>query len=282
MASPTLRRKTLGAELRKLRSSNDDTAEEIAELLGCSPGKIRHIENGRNSPSKTELMVLMDRYKVPENNRVLLEETRKEAAKRGWWSTYRLPTWFQDFVGLETDAVLARTFQLELIPGLLQTEEYARAVNVLGTHMVKPERVDREVKARQRRQQRLFEQNSLELCAVISEAALRRCAGDTTVAQKQFRHLIEMIKRPNITIRVLPFSRGLHESMSGSFTLLDFPSGTWLRSAYQEYAVGGHFIDDDDAVASLDTLFVELQRQALSEEDSASLITELIAASGGG
>ena len=273
MASPTLRRKTLGAELRKLRTARGASLEEIAELLGCSSGKISHIENGRNSPSKAELLVLMDHYDVPADQRELLEETREEARKRGWWSTYRLPTWFQDYVGMEADATRVRTFELELIPGLLQTEAYARTINVIGSHMTEPEEVDRKVKARLRRQERLREDEPLEVHAVLSEAALHRCA-DPTIAAEQFSHLVALTELPNVTIQILPFSAGLHESVSGSFALLDFPPDAWPSCAYQEYAVGGHLVDDSAAVAALDTVFEKLCKRSLSEERSIELIAQ--------
>lgn len=273
MVSPTLRRKTLGAELRRLRIERGASIEEIAKLLGCSSGKVSHFETGRNAPSKAELIVLMGHYNVPTEQQAVLEETREEARKRGWWSTYRLPSWFQDYVGMEADAIRVRTFELELIPGLLQTESYARAINVIGSHMTEPSEVDRKVAARLRRQSRLHEPEPLQVHAVISEAALHRCA-DPAIARDQMAHLIETSEKPNITIQVLPFSAGFHESVSGSFALLDFPPDTWPSSAYQEYAVGGHLVDDVGAVTALDTVFRRLSTRALSEQESKELIAQ--------
>lgn len=272
MASPTLRRKTLGIELRRLRSAKDLSVEEIADLLGCSTGKVSHFENGRNAPSKAELMVLMDHYDVPADRRLLLEEIRNEARKRGWWSTYRLPAWFRDYIGLETDASKIRTFEIELIPGLLQTEEYARAINMLGRHIVKPNDVERQVAVRMERQKRLLHESPIELTAVISEAALARCASDPTIAANQFDRLIEMSGLANVTLHVLPFDSGLYNSMTGSFTLLDFPPDAWPQTAYQEYAVGGHLVDDRRVVAELCAVFDELRNKSLNESDSVQLI----------
>lgn len=271
-----MRRKALGRELRKLRTQSGESLEEIANLLGCSVGKVGHIETGRNSPSKTELMVLMSHYGVSEQDRALFEEIRQEASKRGWWSTYRLPNWFSNYVGMETDALRLRNFELELIPGLLQTEEYARAVTVLARHMTEPEEVERKVELRMQRQKRLFGDNPLDVVAVISEAALHRCARTSGVGAKQLAHLLELGEHANIEIHILLFDEGLHKSMSGSFALLDFPPDTWPSAAYQEYAVGGHLVDDQDVVKALDTLFAELRERALSERDSARLISKLI------
>lgn len=269
MPSPTMRRKTLGADLRKLRAEKGLSAEQIAVLLGCSQAKVRHMENGRTSPSKAELIVLMDHYGLPAEQRAALEENREAARKRGWWSTYRLPSWFQDYVGMEADALTVRTFELEVIPGLLQTESYAREINLVGSHMTEPDEVDRKVGARLRRQERLRSENPLELHAVISEAALHRCTD-----ADQLEHLLAASKKPNIKIQVLPFSAGLHESVSGSFTLLDFPHETWPPSAYQEYAVGGHLVDDTAAVTALSTVFERLCKRALGERLSRDVITQ--------
>ncbi|MEV6232549.1 helix-turn-helix transcriptional regulator [Saccharopolyspora shandongensis] len=273
MPSPTMRRKTLGAELRRLRNAEALSADQIADLLGCSQAKVRHMENGRTAPSKAELKVLMDHYGLPDERRSILEETREEARKRGWWSTYRLPSWFQDYVGMESDAVRVRTFELEMVPGLLQTEAYARAINVVGSHMTEPEEVDRKVGARLRRQERLHGSEPLELHAVISEAALHRCA-EPDIAVDQVTRLVDASKKPNIRIQILPFRAGLHESVSGSFTLLDFPPDTWPPSAYQEYAVGGHLVDDTGAVTALSTVFDRLCKRALSEKQSRDLIAQ--------
>ncbi|MDR7302340.1 helix-turn-helix domain-containing protein [Haloactinomyces albus] len=276
MASPIMRRKALGRELRKLRAESAQSLEEIAKLLGCSVAKVGHIETGRNSPSKPELMVLMDHFNLSSQDRAVFEEIRQEASQRGWWSTYRLPTWFSNYVGMETDALRVRSFELELMPGLLQTEGYARAVTTLARHMTEPQEVERKVELRMQRQQRLFEEEPLELITVISEAALHRCAKASNVSTGQLTHLIEMGKRPNVTINILPYDLGLHESMSGSFHLLDFPPDTWPSTAYQEYAVGGHLVDDEDIVSELDTLFAELREQALSEQDSVCRISEFL------
>ncbi|GDY31577.1 DUF5753 domain-containing protein [Gandjariella thermophila] len=163
-----------------------------------------------------------------------------------------------------------------MIPGLLQTEAYARAVHVLARHMTEPAGVDRKVSVRMRRQQRLTaEQDSLEFHAVISEAALRRIA-DTDLAEEQLRHLLAMAERPNVSVRVLPFRTGLHESMSGSFVLLDFAPEVSLPVAFQEYAVGGHLVDDQDVVAELSTLFDHLGRQSLDDEEAARLIANML------
>ncbi|MGH4020001.1 MAG: helix-turn-helix domain-containing protein [Pseudonocardiaceae bacterium] len=282
MTGPTIRRHQLGSELRRLREAAGVSRAEAAQIVGCSLTKITHMEIGRSSPRKTELIVLLQRYGADDRETVdELEELRIEAAKRGWWSTARLPGWLAGYVGLEADATSLRTLQLELIPGLLQTEQYARAVHGLSAHLASPEDVDRRVAARMRRQARLDDPDRpLQFSAVISEAALQRCARHTTVAGDQLRHLLDRAQLRNVELHVLPFSVGLHSSMAGSFTLLGFPRGLLPDAAYQEYAVGGHLIDDESIVARLDRLYGELRDQALDVDESLTVISELAANTG--
>lgn len=275
MAGPSIRKRQLGAALRQLRTDAGANREEIAVVLGCSPTKVTYLESGRNVIGKTELIVLIQHYGPAAAGKLeALEELRQEAGKRGWWSTARLPEWLANYVGLETEASSVRSFELELIPGLLQTEEYAREIHVLRGQP--PDDLERRVKARLRRQERLTANDPLQLSAVISEAALARCARQPNVAAEQFRQLLDWARRPNIDIHVLPFGAGLHSGMSGAFTLLSFPEGLLPNAGWQEYALGGHIIDDPADVASLTTLYEEIREQALGCDESLSLLAEFI------
>jgi transcriptional regulator with XRE-family HTH domain len=271
-----MRKRRLGEELRKLRSAAGISTADVADELGCSEGKVRHIEGGRNAPSKPDLTVMVSLYGVGPEVHAALEEMRREAGNKGWWAQYRLPTWLQSYVGLENDASNVKAFALELLPGLAQIEAYARAVHVAGAHMTKEEDVKRWVSARLQRQARLLDdQYPLELHAVISEAALSRVRG-TEFAAEQCRHLVALAERDNVTIQVLPFSATLHPSMSGSFVTLEFDPGVSNPVAYLEYAVGGTLVDDQDVVARLNGLFDRLAAGALSAEDSVRYIAEWI------
>ncbi len=276
MAGPTLRKRQLGMELRRLRDAAGLTREAAADEIACSPTKITHLESGRNSPRKAELRVLLQLYDASAQEYAALEELRLEASERGWWSTARLPEWLAAYVGLEADATSLRALALELIPGLLQTEDYAREVHLRGDHMTQPDEVDRWVSARIRRQHRLTDSAPLHFTAVVSEAALRRCASHPAIAPGQLRHLIERASLPNVDLRVLPFSAGMHPSMSGSFALLSFPDDALPDAAYQEYAVGGHLIDEQVIVARLDRLYGALRDQALGADESLVLISALL------
>jgi transcriptional regulator with XRE-family HTH domain len=273
MTGPTIRRHQLGIELRRLREAAGLTRAQAAHIVDCSHTKITHMEIGRSSPRKTELIVLLQYYGADEEHLDALEQLRQEASQRGWWSTARLPEWLAAYVGLEAGAVSLRSFELEVIPGLLQTEQYARELHLLRD--LTPDEVDRRVAARIRRQVRLATPDPLQLSGVVSEAALQRCARHPTVAADQLRHLLDQARRPNVDLRVLPFAAGLHSSMSGSFTLLSFPAEVLPDAAYQEYAVGGHVIDDESVVGRLANIYSELRSQALGSDESLTMIAEL-------
>jgi hypothetical protein len=166
-----------------------------------------------------------------------------------------------------------RCLDIEIIPGLLQTEQYMRRLYSLSDPPSAKE-IDRLVKARLQRQGRLAEPDALQLTAVVSQGALERCARDKAVAAAQLAQLLERATRPNIELRVLPFDLGLHVG-TGPFTLLAFPDQLLPDAAYQEYAVGGHIIDDQSIVARLATLFDELRGQALGCDESLTMIAQL-------
>lgn len=276
MAGFTIRKRLLGAALRKLRTEAGDNRDQIAGVIGCSATKVTNLESGRSVIGKTELIVLIQHY-GPDAARKLaaLEELRKEAGKRGWLSTARLPEWLANYVGLETEASSVRCFELELIPGLLQTEQYAREVHALRGQLASDD-LERRVTARVRRQERLTAGDPLHLSALISEAALARCARQPSVAAEQFRQLVGWAQRPNVEIRVLPFEAGLHSGMAGAFTLLGFPESVLPDTGWQEYALGGHLIDGPSEVAALAKLYDELRGAALGRDESLTLLAEFL------
>lgn len=275
MAGPTVRRLQLGIELRRLREAADISPVEAAAALKCSRGRIGHIEKGRNVLGYAELFKLLKHhYGADEVTINALEELREEASKKGWWSTYGLPEWLAGYVGLEHDASSVRTIELELIPGLLQTEEYARALYVLGGRL-SAKQVEQRTAARIQRQERLLHPDRIQLTAVISEGALLRCARQTSVAAGQLAKLLERAQWPNIEIRVIPFDAGLHVGAAGAFSLLSFPDRLLPDAAHQEYAVGGHIVDDESVVSELARLFDKLHDQALAADESLAMIAEL-------
>ena len=271
-----MRRRQLGAELRSLRNGADLTMEHAAAVLDCARSRIGHIENGRNSIRKPELKVLLDLYGASDEDQANLEELRQQASKRGWSSTYRLPSWLKRYVEMETDAATMHSFESELIPGLLQTEEYARRVHLVAAHLIKPDELDRLVAARTRRQSRLTDDEApLDFFAVVSEAAFRRAHGDSEIGPAQLARVIELARRPNVTLHVLPYAAGLHPSMSGSFAVLTFDSEVAPPFGYQEHAIGGHVVDDQKVIRRMMDLWELLRNQALSAGDSLDWLSEL-------
>lgn len=272
---PTVRRKQLGAALRQLREAAKISMDEAAAHLDRSRSGISQMETGRTAPRKPDLESLLRLYGADDQTAAALEELRREGTKRGWWSTYKLPDYLADLVGLEDDATRERVVELELIPALLQTPEYAKAVHGLGPHSPSAAEIERRVAVRMHRQKRLVDAEPLEFSAVISEAALVRAAAQPGVGPEQLRRLVADAALPNVSVRVLPLQGGLHGSMSGSFILLDFAPGVAVSAAYQEYAVGGHMVDDQDVVRSMSDLHDELRSQALGDDESLALITEM-------
>jgi transcriptional regulator with XRE-family HTH domain len=272
---PAVLKKRLGEQLRALRVDAGVTVARTAAELGCGEGKIRHMENGRNVPSKPDLTVMIALYGASTEKHETLEELRKAASSRGWWSAYRLPSWLHNYVGLEADAISIRNFELELIPGLLQISEYAREIHKLAPMILTSEEMERRVAARLKRQEILSGDNAVTYHAVISEAALHRLKA-AEYAEAQYRHLIKMAARPNITITILPFSKRLHQSMAGGFILLDFPPNASSPVAFYDHVTAGQLIHVTGDVNQLSEVYTKLTALAISPDDSAALIAEWI------
>ncbi|MGH3718829.1 MAG: DUF5753 domain-containing protein [Pseudonocardiaceae bacterium] len=275
MSGPTIRRRQLGGALRRLRVDANENREHTAFILGCSATKVTYLESGRNVIGKTELIVLLQHYGAQDKLQTL-EQLRQEAGQRGWWSQYGLPEWLAGYVGLETEATSVRCLDLENIPGLLQTEQYMRTLYTLAGRLSAGE-VNRRVPSRLTRQERLTDEGRpLQLTAVVSQAALERCARDERVAADQLAQLLDRARWPNVELRVLPFDHGLHAGTDGPFALLSFRDEELLPDvACQEYAVGGHVIDDEAVVSQLARLFNELRGQALDVDESLAMIAQL-------
>lgn len=270
---PAMRRRQLGLALREVREAASLTMAGLGERLDLSRSAIGAFESGRNLPSQPVLQTILRECGALEKFDVL-NELRKDAKKPGWWSTHRLPQWLKAYVGYEDDALTAKTFSVELVPGLLQTEGYARALH--SPHPLPEEEIERRVAARLRRQQRLTGPHPLTLEAVVSEGALHRLLAEPDIALAQLRQLASSAQLPNVSLHVLPFSAGLHRSLTGAFTVLEFAPGVSAPIAYQEYAVYGHLTDDQDVVRALSSVHDQLQAQALDEDRSLDMIVELI------
>ena len=243
---PTVQRMLVGAKLRRLRTDLGLSREEAAEVIRASEWKIHRLENGQVGFKERDLVDLLARYQVSDPAEVdeLLAMAR-EANAPGWWQRYGdvLPQWFRAYVDLESAATLIRTYEGQFIPGLLQTDDYMRAV-VHGAHLDESaEEVGRRVRLRMARQTLLTREHPPRLWAVVDEAALRRPVGGREVMRGQVERLIDATKLPNVTLQILPFDRGAHPAMVGSFSILRFADRELPDVVYLEHLTNAVYLD---------------------------------------
>jgi DNA-binding XRE family transcriptional regulator len=248
---PTVQRMLVGAKLRRLRTDLGLSREQAAEAIRASEWKIHRLENGQVGFKERDLVDLLARYQVQDPAEVgeLLAMAR-EANAPGWWQGYGdvLPQWFRAYVDLESAASLIRTYEGQFIPGLLQTDDYMRAV-IGGAHLADSgEEVGRRVRLRMARQTLLTRERPPRLWAVVDEAALRRPVGGREVMRGQVERLLEATKLANVTLQVLPFGSGAHPAMFGSFSVLRFPDRELPDVVYLEHLTGASYLNKPDEV----------------------------------
>src|SRR5271156_3965527 len=200
---PTVPRRLLGAQLRRLREERGITLEDAGEVIRASGSKMSRLETGRVGFKDRDISDLLTFYDViDEQQRAALLQLARGASAHGWWHDYSdvLPAWFESYVGLEEAATSIRTYEVQFVPGLLQTEDYARAVTLLGHHGAPAAEIEQRVGLRMARQALLAEPRPVHLWAVLDEAVLRRPAGRPGVMRRQLHHLLEAADRPNVTI----------------------------------------------------------------------------------
>lgn len=276
-ASAPLRR--LGAELRRLREAAGRTQMDVAEAIGRTHTTLANWELGKTKIAKGALALLLAELRAPLEVRKGLEQLREEAGRGGsQWATYGLPSWLRPFVSFEEDAAKECDFQPIVIPGLLQTEDYARATHLAASHVVPPGDVERWVAARMRRRERLTGPDPLRLHAVIGEAALRLAVIGPEGMAAQLKLLVDMAERDNVTVQVLPGAKGMQAAgVANNFMVLHFAdSAADPPLALHDGPLGGYVIHDEGDVAALDTLFSDLAAAALNETDSTALITAIM------
>ncbi|MQA87464.1 MAG: helix-turn-helix domain-containing protein [Streptosporangiales bacterium] len=244
-AGPTALRMLVGAQLRRLREACAISREDAGEAIRASHSKISRLELGRTGFKQRDVADLLDLYGADDAERSALLTMAEQANAAGWWQEYGdvLPGWFESYLGLEQAAAVIRTYEVQFVPGLLQTEDYARAVVRLG-HSDAPEaEVERRVRLRMERQQILHRPDAPKLWAVIDEAVLRRELGSTATMRTQLQHLIEVCALPNVTVQVLPFSVGGHAAAGGAITILRFPEDELPDVVYLEQLTTAVYLD---------------------------------------
>jgi transcriptional regulator with XRE-family HTH domain len=273
---PTVRRRLLGAELRRLRESAGFSLDDAAQILECDRSKISRIETGHRGMRPKELRELLAEYGVAENRRYALADLARQAGKRGWWQDHGgiLPVPYQDFISLEASAAAQWTYETHVVPGLLQTEDYARAVAAAGPATEAARDHDRHAAVRRSRQQVLTRADDpLRYLAVLSEAVLRQMVGGPGVMRAQLDRLLEVnAALPNVTVRVLPFAVGARAAGAGAFALLMFPEPTELGVVYLDSLTGGLFLEDPKDVRRHASVHEHLRASALPADESAALI----------
>lgn len=257
-SGPTVLRILLGSELRRLREAKGITREDAGYTIRASGSKISRMELGRVSFKERDVADLLSLYGVTdEAERDALLNLAREANTPGWWHRYGdvLPDWFQVYVGLEEAATLIRTYEVQFVPGLLQTEDYARAITRRGHSTAPPEEIEQRVALRMTRQRLLARPDAPRLWAVIDEAALRRPIGGPDVMRAQVERLIEATKMSNVTLQVMPFDRGGHAAEAGAFTILRFPEADLPDVVYVEQLTSALYLDKrDDADAYMEAM----------------------------
>jgi transcriptional regulator with XRE-family HTH domain len=279
VGGPTVLRILLGAQLRRLRESANISREDAGYHIRASGSKISRMELGRVSFKERDIGDLLEFYGVTDaTERDSLIQLTKEANATPWWQKYQdaVPDWFGVYVGLEEAAQLIRLYEVQFVPGLLQTEEYARAVVMQGAPDIEPDEVDRRVAVRMGRQKLLTRNNPPRLWAVVDEAALRRPMGGRDVLAAQIERLIDAISEPNITLQVMPFRYGGHGAEGGAFTIMRFPEADLPDMVYMEYLTGALYLDKADEVERYAAVMERLSVAGTSPERTREILTTVL------
>ncbi|CAL9444430.1 helix-turn-helix transcriptional regulator [Streptomyces thermolilacinus] len=274
--NPTVRRRRLGMELRRLREQKGMTAEEVAERLLVSQSKISRLENGRRSISQRDVRDLCGVYEVTDHRIVdSLMQMAKDSRQQGWWHAFGdIP--YSVYIGLETDAASLRVYEPQIVPGLLQTRSYAQAVITGALPEAPAAEIDKRVNVRTRRQDRINDaEKPLRLWAVIDEGALRRVVGSRELMVAQLEALIEQSHLPHVTVQVLPFEMGAHPGISGHYAILEFPDATDSSVVYIEGVTSDLYLEKPNDVQRYTVMYEHLRAQALGVEQSRRFIARI-------
>ena len=277
--APTARRRRLGLELRRLREAAGIKLDQVAAQIDLTTSTLSRIETGKAPCRTTYLTAMLDMYGVTDPQQVqVLKNMAREGQRKGWWADYDgLPAEFGIYVGLESVAASLRSYEAQLIPGLLQTRDYARAVFRACDRNATAEHIDRQAELRMKRQEALTRPDApLELWAVLDEAVLRRPVGGPQVMRAQLGKLLEAAELPNLTVQVLPFAQGAHAGLNGPFCIMDFPGGD-PATVYVGSAAGNTFLEKAHQVQRWAEAFDQLRAAALSPGDTRETIATLSA-----
>jgi transcriptional regulator with XRE-family HTH domain len=269
----------LGIQLRRLREAKGLTPEQAGYEIRASRSKISRVEHGRVGFKERDVADLLSLYGVGDDQeRQRMLALARQANNQGWWAKYDdiMPDWFESYVGLEQATSLIRTYELQFVPGLFQTDGYARAVTMLGHRSASASEIERRVSLRMQRQELLTTDDSPRIWAVIDESALRRPVGGRDVMRAQLRHLVAVTEYPRVTLQVMPFSRGGHPAAGGSFTILRFAEPDLPDIVYIEQLTSALYLDRRDEVDNYMEVMNRLSAEAETPADSAALVQKII------
>ncbi|MFK0159412.1 helix-turn-helix domain-containing protein [Streptomyces sp. NPDC090499] len=278
---PAVRRRKLGAELRTLRTGAGLTSGEAARLVGWHQSKVSRIETGASGVKPADVRLLLDAYGVVEGQLrellLVLAGSEDTAGRHHWWHAYRgvLPPAYRDFISLESQARAMRTLETLVVPGLLQTPEYARAVTRAAMDGHADDSLDTLVEVRLARQDVLRNDPPLELSAVLDEAVLRREVGGPGVMARQLERLMEAARLPQVRLQVLPFAAGAHIGITGPFVIFSFPSTSDLDVVVIDQLTSSLYLERKEDLQAYTEAFDTLRIHALSPEDSLDYIAAI-------
>ena len=276
---PTVPRMLVGIQLHRFREAAAVTPDQAAYEIRASRSKISRMENGLVRFKERDVTDLLTLYGITdEQTRSTLVALTRQANTPGWWSKYGdiMADWFEAYLGLETAASVIRTFELQFVHGLFQTEDYARAVTMLGHTSAPADEIERRVSLRLNRQDLLNGPDPPQVWTVIDEGALRRPVGGSAVMRAQLDHLVEVSGLRHVTIQVVPFSRGGHAAAGGSFTVLRFGEPEVPNVVYIEQLTSALYLDKHEDVDHYMEVMNHLSAEALTPADSARFVAGII------
>ena len=274
-SNPTVRRRELGALLRELRNEHGWTVEDVAHRLGFSSSKVSRLETGQRGASPADIRSLCDLYAIDGDQRQHFVELAREGKQRAWWQPLGLP--YATYVGLEAEATSIWDYGLGIMPGLLQSPDYARAVVRAAVPRWVPEVVEQRVQGRLTRQQLLFSEHPPEFEAVVDESVLHRVVGGPAVMRAQLEHLMELSNLPHVTLRVIPYDAGALPAGNNKFIILRLPLPTVSDVVYVEGLTGDLYLHDDRDVEVYATTYRALVELAASPDNTQKIVTSMIA-----
>jgi len=272
----TVGSRRLAIELKRLRDESALTGEQVAEQMGWSVAKVYRIEGDKVRVLVRDVQRLLRLYGVGGAQHDAVVELAKLARIKDWWQQYSgaIPEWFQFYVGLEAAASARRGYESELVPGLMQTEGYTRAIMSTAPAPGTDE-VERQITVRMERQKRLTAAGPLTVWVVLNEAVIRRVVGGPQVMRDQLAHLAELSALKNVTVQVLPYAAGAHPAMHGSFAIMEFPEPVDPDVVYLEAQTGALYLERTEDVRRYSLMFDYLGAQALGPDASRDLIAQL-------